>query len=465
MSDTCTTIDPSSPVRTLDFRTMGISEIHGHFLSGRLSVEELAEITISRIAANQDTYKPWVCQNPELLRENARKAAQRLASGGELRPLEGIPVGVKDIYNTADFPTEMGSALWKNFTPGNDARVVFQCRESGALVPGKTVTAEFAVHALNETLNPHDVSRTPGTSSSGSAVAVALGHIPVALGSQTAGSIVRPASFCGIYGYKPSFGTIPRTGTLKTTDSLDTLGFFTALAEDLERVFDVLRVHGRNYPFVHRFLDVPDRQKKPVGEPWKVAFIKTHTWDLAPAYARTSMLDWVGDVRQAGVLVDNVDLPCSFEQCHKIHALIYNLSLAYYFEEEATSEDLISPVMRELIAKGRATSANDYNTALRTQEDLCREINGLLEGYDAVVSLSTAGSAPLRNVEETPDPALMWTLCHLPSISAPAFVCPEGRPFGVQIASRRFRDYRLLEFVRHLVGTGRLPAGPNPLLN
>src|SRR3990167_8157472 len=192
----------------------------------------------------------------------------------EARLLECIPVGVKDIYNTADFPTQMGSPLWKDFTPGNDARAVYHLKRQGANIVGKTVTAEFAVHALDKTLNPYDATRTPGTSSSGSAVAVSMGMVPAATGTQTAGSIVRPASFCGVYGCKPSFGTIPRTGMLKTTDSLDQIGFFTVHAEDLRRLFDSMRVKGENYPISNAALADESRQKSK-GDKWRVGFART----------------------------------------------------------------------------------------------------------------------------------------------------------------------------------------------
>ena len=180
----------------------------------------------------------------------------------------------------------MGSELWCDFKPGNDARVVYYLKNSGGIIAGKTVTAEFAVHELNETLNPHNVELTPGTSSSGSAVAVALGMVPVAIGSQTAGSIIRPASFCGVYGFKPSFGLIPRTGSLKTTDTLDSIGFFVSHPSDILLVLETIRVHGPNYPLSYRAFKDLSRQNKPRNRPWKVALAKTHTWSHATDYAK-----------------------------------------------------------------------------------------------------------------------------------------------------------------------------------
>ncbi|MEO6053286.1 MAG: amidase family protein, partial [Chthoniobacterales bacterium] len=229
--------------------------------------------------------------------------------------------------------------------------------------------------------------------------------------------------------------------------------------------FDALRVHGRNYPFVHRHLDDPQRQQKPEGEAWRIAFIRTHTWKHAPEYARQKMEAWVSELSKWNIQVEEVELPASFDASHSMHASIYNFSLAYYFQEESENSEFVSPIMRELIEAGRNVDGSTYHHALRAQESLCREMNDLLAGYDALVSLSTAGSAPARGTEEKPDPSLIWTLTHLPSVSAPAFTCPEGNPFGVQIAARRFRDYRMLEFIQMLVDCGHLPAGPNPLLS
>lgn len=202
------------------FKDNSIGELIAKFARKELHPSDAYAAALENIRELDPKYFAWVAYGDDAAVERIKLEEETFGVDPD-RLLEGIPVGVKDIYNTAEFPTQMGSPLWKDFTPGNDARAVYHLKRQGANVVGKTVTAEFAVHALNETLNPFDAERTPGTSSSGSAVAVSLGMVPVATGTQTAGSIVRPASFCNVYGCKPSFGTIPRTGMLKTTDSLD----------------------------------------------------------------------------------------------------------------------------------------------------------------------------------------------------------------------------------------------------
>lgn len=447
------------------FRKYSISEIHRQFEIGSLDPMTVAEECIDRVNRLNPEFHPWVCFEPDALISDARKVRESLARKTPLRALEGIPIAVKDVFNTADFPTQMGSELWSGFTPGNDARVVYYLKNAGGLVAGKTVTAEFAVHALNETLNPHNIELTPGTSSSGSAVAVALGMVPVALGTQTGGSIIRPASFTGVYGFKPSFGLIPRTGSLKTTDSLDTIGFFVSHPSDMRRVLEVLRVHGPNFPLSYRALKDHGRQNKPANRPWKIALAKTHTWSHASEYAKESLMHFarILGAQQNIDLVETV-LPTEMERAHEVHATIYDKSLSYYFKEEFKSHDRISLIMQEMIARGERISAEKYRVALDAQNRLIEEMDGIMENFDAVICLSTAGAAPMRNVLEAPDPALMWTLTHLPSVNAPVFSSSENAPFGLQIVARKYNDHLLLNFVDYLRQTGLIPEHPNPLL-
>ncbi len=445
------------------FRENSIADIHAQFIAKTLDPYDLAKECQTRYEKLDSEFKAWVCFDSALLYAGAENTRIRIKAGEPLRPLEAIPVGVKDIFNTADFPTQMGSPLWKGFTPGNDARVVYYLKNAGGIIPGKTVTAEFAVHTLNETVNPHGAPFTPGTSSSGSAAAVALGMVPAAIATQTAGSIVRPGSFCGVYGCKPSFGLIPRTGVLKTTDSLDTIGFFTARAADLKTVFDVVRVHGPNFPVsYHAFRDI-SRQTKPVGRPWKIALARTHTWGDAYEYAKQALLEFVEKAgRGNGIEIFEVNLPPESEQSHAIHATIYNKTLSYYFSEEYQRAELVSPVMNGLIESGMKISVKEYHDALKQQERLIRSMDQFCSDYDAIVSLSTAGDAPLRSETERPDPALIWTLTHLPVVTAPVFVSPGNKPFGIQIAARKYNDLLLLSFIEHLLSSGLIPETCNP---
>jgi|SaaInlStandDraft_3_1057020.scaffolds.fasta_scaffold04677_3 Asp-tRNA(Asn)/Glu-tRNA(Gln) amidotransferase A subunit family amidase len=445
------------------FRELSISEIKEKFQNKELNPIDIAKECISRYEKLDPTYKSWVCFDKDVLLTEAKNSNKKIVDGKPLRSLEGIPIGVKDIFNTADYPTQMGSPLWKGFTPGNDARVVYNLKNAGGVIAGKTVTAEFAVHALNETQNPHDCALTPGTSSSGSAVAVSLGMVPVSIGTQTAGSIVRPASFCGVYGCKPSFGLIPRTASLKTTDSLDTIGFFTAHSEDLKTVFDVCRVHGPNFPISYQALKDMDRQVKPNARPWKVAFVKTHTWEQAPEYAKQALNDFVNRASNfSNIEIFDVELPSDMERCHAVHETIYSKSLSYYFSDEYKKNELVSPVMNHLIEAGLDIAVQDYHDALTNQNKLINIMDQFLQEYDIMISLSTLGEAPLREKEELPDPALMWTLTHLPVVSAPVFTSPDNKPFGLQISARKYNDILLFRFIDYLRSVNLIPQGCHP---
>jgi Asp-tRNA(Asn)/Glu-tRNA(Gln) amidotransferase A subunit family amidase len=437
-----------------------IPELLSSIERGNLTLIDLASEVEKQIIQTEPSTFCWVSYDLESLKEESKRAHSNYMSRGRLLPLDGIPFGVKDIFNTKQYPTEMGSKLWKNFTPGNNARVVDSVIGSGGLVVGKTVTAEFAVHALNETLNPHNRTRTPGTSSSGSAAAVATGMIPFALATQTAGSIVRPASFCGTWGMKPSFGIIPRTGVLKTTDSLDTIGFFAAHGESLRTILDVVRVKGPDYPYVYRNVDKKGPYPKQLNRPWRVGFVRTHTWGAAESYVKHSIEIFVNQIAsQVGFDVEEINWPFDLERSHKVHETIYNKSISYYFINEFKSRDSISPLMASMILKGGSISETQYKSALIDQELYCREIDLLFKDYDFVVSLATSSSAPARGAEETPDPSLIWTLGHLPCIVAPAFRCPNGLPIGAQFTARRWSDYTLIQGVEELITSGVLMKG------
>lgn len=447
------------------FIDTSVSGIVKGYRDKTISPLDVAKVCIAQFEKWEETVQAWECFDAEHLLAQARMIEARLKDGAGIRLLEGIPVGVKDIFNTQDFPCQMGSPLWQGFTPGNDARVVFHLKREGAVIPGKTVTAEFAVHTLGKTINPHDASKTPGTSSSGSAVAVATGMLPVALGTQTAGSIVRPASFCGVYGCKPSFGLIPRTGSLKTTDSLDSIGFFVVNPADIPIVFQALRVHGADYPISSAALSNPVRQDKPRQRPWRVALVKTHVWDHAPHYAQQALLNWSEDVaKEQGIEVVEMPLPHSLEESHQVHSTIYDCTLAYYFQDEFKNKGLVSPIMNDLIERGLRITPAQYQDALRRQEELAEAMDVFLSGFDVMLSLSTSGEAPQREEVERPDPALIWTLTHLPVVSAPVFRSPSGLPFGAQLVARRYNDPLLFKFVEYLHARGHIPSGPCPIL-
>lgn len=420
--------------------------------AGEITALDWMSSCASRIERIDENIHAWAYFNRDLALANAAAVDQKIKHSENLKAcgsLAGVPIGIKDIFNTVDMPTCMGSPIWEGFTPGNDARTVFNLKQAGAVIAGKTVTAEFAVHTPGKTVNPHHSDYSPGTSSSGSAAAVASFMIPVALGTQTAGSIMRPASYCGVYGFKPSFGLIPRTGTLKTTDSLDTIGMFARTPDDLELVFETLRVRGEDYPMVHALVDAPSIKAK---DKWKIGVVSSSlwVWEKAAGYAKNKLSEFVNSLAQNGIEVEDLKLPADFNQAHEIHSVIYDKTLSYYFKEEFKQHTLVSEIMYKIISHGQKISLDQYKDALDAQNRLSRLFDSLLENYDAILTLTTAGQAPKWGKDDIPDSCLIWTLCGAPVVNLPAFKSPEGLPLGAQIVSRRYHDKNLLRLARHL---------------
>ncbi len=435
-----------------------IGELIKKLNTKELTPEDLLRASVDNIKELDEKYFAWESYQDSRWQKPIPSTPMDYVPMNDKGLLRHIPIGVKDIYNTHDFATQMGSSLWKGFTPGNDARAVYNLKRQGAVVVGKTVTAEFAVHALEKTLNPWDITKTPGTSSSGSAVAVSLGQVSFATGTQTAGSIIRPASFCGIYGMKPSFGLIPRTGMLKTTDSLDTPGFLVIHQKDLRRGFDSMRISGKDYPISDAALSDSARQQKPIGRPWRVGFVKTHTWTDAPQYAKDALENFIENLaKQNDITVVEASLPSLMEKTHTVHETIYNKALSYYFQNEYKQADQVSPVMNDLITKGKKISLETYREAIKDQMEMLYMMDAYFSDFDVLISLSTAGEAPDRDIVELPDPALMWTLTHLPVVSVPQFTSPAGLPFGMQVIARKYNDYLLLDFLDYLESLKCIP--------
>jgi Asp-tRNA(Asn)/Glu-tRNA(Gln) amidotransferase A subunit family amidase len=443
------------------FLDYNIEQLHSLIRSKDINHREIVEECISKSKKIDPKYHIWSFFDEE---EVIKQVSDKFLLTNSEYDMSGIPVAIKDIFNTKILPTQMGSPIWKNFIAGNDARVIHNLKEAGAIIPGKTVTAEFAVHKLNETLNPHDITITPGTSSSGSAVSVAMGVCPAAIGSQTAGSIVRPASFTGVYGFKPSYGLVPRTGMLKTTDTLDSIGFFTIHYKDLRRVFEAIRVRGKNYPLSNGPLTDIKRQNKNKSKPWRVAFVKTYTWNYAEQYAKNSIEQYIAKLSNLNdVEVKEVKLPKEFERIHELHSVIYKKALSYYFSKEYKTFDQMSDIMIDLIEEGLKISPADYNDAINEQLFFINSMDKIMQKYDVLLSLSTAGIAPPREIEEKIDSSLIWNTLQLPTAAVPGFT-NNNIPFGFQVCSRKYNDLLLLNFLDYIYEKEMIPQKMYPML-
>lgn len=432
-----------------------------------IKVVDLLQSYLKRIEEVEPAVSAWEYLAPEIALDKARVLDKLIERGQVSGALFGVPVGVKDIFNTYDMPTQMGSPIWKDFKPGNDARVVHYLRMANAIILGKTVTAEFAVHTPGPTRNPHNREYMAGTSSTGSAVAVAANMVPLSIGTQTAGSTIRPASYTGVYGYKPSFGLLPRTAMLKTTDSLDTVGLFSRSVRDLRLSFNVMRVKGVDYPIHESVFSDPKRLKKFVT--WRVGIVRGPKWNHAEEYAKENLLTFAANLDEIpGFHVMEVQLPESINRVHEIHKTIYDKTLAYYFKEEYKQKTLVSQTMYEIIRNGIEITLEEYKQALEDQNKISREFDQFFldKQLDIVLDLSTGGEALKGlNSADRPDHCLIWTFCGTPAINLPVFSGPNRMPFGAQIISRRYDDYMLLAFAEHLSDSGVIPIAPYPRLS
>lgn len=444
---------------------LGAREAAAKIASGECTAVELTRDCLKQIARTDPAIHAWTHIDEELALATASEIDRRLAAGESLGAVAGVPIGVKDIFNLDGMPCQMGSPIWSGFTPGNDARIIHYLRLAGAVFPGKTVTAEFAVHAPGPTENPHRAGHIPGTSSSGSAAAVAAYMVPIALGTQTAGSIIRPASYCGVYGFKPSFGIVPRTGMLKTTDSLDTIGWFARNPDDLALMFDVVRVQGRDFPLMEAAFADETRQRPQKGKGWRIGFVQGPKWDESPETTKAAVSAFADKLSSlSDVSVERVEIR-ELDRAHDVHYTIYAKALAYYFKEEFKQDTLVSDKINQLVTDGNALAVEAYHRAMTEQDEIAHALDDFfLGGYDFILDMATASEAlPGLDSVDFPDHSLIWTLARLPAVSIPALTGPTSLPLGVQLIARRYNDPKLLSFLKLLQNQEIVPSQTYPM--
>ncbi len=397
---------------------------------GRTTSEAVADACLARIAEREETVKAWAFLDPDLALAQARARDAAPVPAG---PLHGVPVGIKDIFDTTDMPTEMGSPIYAGHRPAADAAAVAILRTAGAVILGKTVTAEFAGTHPGATTNPHDPARTPGGSSQGSAAGVADGMVPVALGTQTGGSVLRPSSYCGIVGFKPSFGTFNRAGIKFAAESLDTIGLHARNLEDVALVRDVLT--GREPGGI-----------APLERTPRIGVCRTPLWHLAEPETVAAVEGAAEAIRRAGAVVEEVGLPSGFEALSEARRAINDYERARAMAHEwRTDRERLSPAMQKTVANGLAVPYADYRAALARTERCRRILDGLFENRDALLAPAVNGEAPV-GLDYAGDPAFqaLWTMLHVPAITLPTHRGPNGMPVGIQLLARRGADDLLL---------------------
>ncbi len=428
-----------------DLTRLSASAAASRIASGEITSVMLVEAYLERIKEREENVHAWEHLDPEFALEQARAADERRAFDQSTGPLHGVPVGIKDIIDTYEFPTENGTPAYKGRQPGDNAALVSALKDAGAIIMGKTVTTELAVFFPNKTRNPHNLEHTPGGSSSGSAAAVADHMIPLAIGTQTGGSVIRPASFCGIYGFKPTHGLISRSGVLMQSPPLDTVGVFANTVEDLGLLADCLTSYDPRDTWMRPRSRTQLREmalSEPPVDPL-FAFVKSPAWDeLAEDSTREAFPELVSALSEH---CDEVDLPSIFSEGLKMQKLIQSADIAkFYGPVMDKAPGVLSEGLVERIELGKTISAVEYNTALDVREALNAGLEEVFERYDAILTPASPGPAP-KGLGSTGDTSFnaVWTYLGVPCVTVPLLEA-DGLPFGVQLVSARHDDGRLL---------------------
>ena len=443
---------------------LSLGEALADIREGRITSTELVGACLERIGEVDGTVQAWTFLDRDHAMRQAEAADRYRKAGKALGPLHGVPVGVKDVFDTGDMPTELGSPLWTGRTPRRDAAVVARLRAAGAVIMGKTVTTEYAYYQPGKTTNPHDPTRTPGGSSSGSAAAVAACMVPGAVGSQTNGSVIRPAAFCGVVGFKPTHGLIPRTGALLLSRTLDHVGVFGRTVADVALLAEALAGHDEEDP------DTRPVARPPLAEvaasepplPPRLAFVRTPAWEHAEPVTREAFAELVGALGEA---VAEVELGASFARAVEMHRTIMEVEMAHNLRRDyEKGGERLSAVLRQLIERGRGYAAVDYAAAVAGIPALNDALDPVFDEFDAIVTPAAPGEAP-RGLTSTGNPVFcsLWTYLGTPALTLPLLRSAAGLPLGVQLVGRRQNDARLLRTARWLVATlGRASGGRGP---
>ncbi len=428
-------------------------ELRARLERGEFSAVEAAEAFLGSIERQEPELKAWAFIDRELVLKRARQLDEHRHTGRALGVLHGVPVGLKDVIDTADMPTENGTPLDAGRRPRQNARVVTRLMEAGALILGKTATTELAYYSPAPTRNPRRPAHTPGGSSAGSAAAVAARMTPLAVGTQTNGSVIRPASFCGVFGYKPSFGLISRTGILRQSPPLDTVGFFANTLEDLALIGDAAQ--GFDPRDRDMSLSSPLRlselvKTKPPVKP-SLAFVRSPAWDTASEGVVTGfaeLADALGDACEEVALPDSFANGYSSLKTLMVAGFAHNLG-PYY----RRGADVLSQHMRSAMEEGQAVTATQWLEALEWREALHAGLQELFHRYNAIITPAAPGEAP-EGHGSTGDPSFctLWTFLGVPAITLPLLSGSRGLPIGVQVVAPRLDDARLFRTAAWLEG-------------
>ena len=414
---------------------LGAAEAARLIARGKLKPSELLEACLARIAEREEAVGAWQFLAPD----RARAAARECERGGSRGPLAGVPVAIKDVFDTADMPTEYGSPIYAGHRPARDAAAVARLRRAGAIVVGKSVTTEFAYFTPGKTRNPHAPKHTPGGSSSGSAAAVADFMVPLAIGTQTAGSVIRPAAFCGVIGFKTSHGLVDIGGVKPFAPSLDTVGGFARTVEDIELLLRVLS-------------DADPASPELVSErPRRIGLCRSEYWAEAGRGTAEALELAARAFRDSGVELFELELPEPCRGLNEVQQTImaFEARLSYGVEWR-DHRQLLSPKLAELLEQANAIPERTFEAALGRAAAARASIEPLFAEMDAILTPPAPGEAPAGMPTGNPVFNRQWTLLHLPCVTLPVLKGERGLPLGIQLVGRFRRDEELLAQARWL---------------
>ena len=411
----------------------------------KITSVEICNAYIERINKFEKEVKAWAFFDKKLLLEKAKEADDYKNSGKPTGPLHGIPVAVKDIVGTIEMPTECGTPIRKGKSYSQNAEIIDLLHSSGAIVMGKTATSELAYLGPPKTTNPHDNSRTPGGSSSGSAAAVASFMAPLAIGSQTGGSVIRPASFCGVVGYKPSYGLISRNGVLKTSEKLDQIGVFGKSVEDVARLAKILIKKDSFDPATIYFSAdnmISSVKEGPLYEP-KFIFYKTDFWKMIDKKSKEAFEYFIKSFKKN---IEIFDTPSYFKDIHKYHQIIHETDLANNFSDYyKKSKNKLSKYMQSAIKNGNKYSGKEYAEAIDFMKRSYESYKEVFEDYHGILTPSSPGVAP-KGLKSTGTAEFInvWSYLGTPCISLPLLQGENNLPLGIQLVGEKYDDNRFL---------------------
>ena len=434
-----------------DIFSLSLEELSEKIKSGQLTSVEVCKTYIERIKKFDKDIKAWAHFDSKVLLEKATEADEHRRAGKPTGSLHGVPIAVKDIIGTVDMPTECGTVIRKGKSYSQNAEIIDLLHSSGAIVMGKTATSELAYLGPPPTTNPHDKSRTPGGSSSGSAASVASFMAPASVGSQTGGSVIRPASYCGVVGYKPSYGLISRNGVLRTSYNLDQIGMFGRKVEDVAVLAKVLIKKDKYDPAtIHYSTEniLSETKKGPIFEP-KFIFYKTDHWKIIDKKSREAFEYFIKSFKKN---IEIFDTPSYFKDIHKYHQIIHETDLANNFSIYYKKyKKKLSKYMQDAISNGNKYTAKEYAEAIDFMKRSYESYEEVFEDYHGVLSPSSPGVAP-KGLKSTGTAEFnkVWSYLGTPCISLPLLEGENNLPLGVQLIGNKYDDHRFLGIAKWL---------------